>query len=436
MIHVLIVDDDKLVRKGLISVMPWQLFEMKVVGEAANGEKALQFLEQNDVHLLITDLSMPVMSGIELIRIARKRYPSLAIAVLTMHQDFEYIQEALRLGAIDYIAKVQLEKEQFEEVLARIYARIMDERLKKQEKLTVSDIYYVDAVFALVSLKDKPYLNKDAGEEMLMDWRTILNGQAMIWTGELDENKDSNKDSKGQFHEKLPLLPSGIHMTEWKLLNIKNTRGVLRSDLHRWIESYRQQSLFYECDGSEGYPLEKVVSELQVDYKQPDETTIDTIRQLLHSFQWIHEDHCFKELEVQLKEIRLAVPKLMQLLYGFTVDWNRLFRAIMQADATLPDHLLCWKEVDLWMRSFREKALKLLGNLGMNRDVSSSIMSAIKIVHDEYEMPLFAIDVAKRVNLSRSYFNECFKKVSGYSFNEYLRKVRIDKARDYLMQTM
>ena len=62
-------------------------------------------------------------------------------------------------------------------------------------------------------------------------------------------------------------------------------------------------------------------------------------------------------------------------------------------------------------------------------------MTAVKIVHDELEFPLFAIDVAKRVNLSRSYFYQCFKEIVGYSFNEYLRKVRIDKAREYLEQT-
>ena len=128
MIDVLIVDDDQLVRKGLMLAMPWDRFDMRIVGEAGNGEKALEFLSENHVDLLITDLAMPVMSGIELIRTTRKLYPDLPIAVLTLHQDFEYIQEALRLGAIDYIAKVQLEKERFEEVLGRIHDRIQADR--------------------------------------------------------------------------------------------------------------------------------------------------------------------------------------------------------------------------------------------------------------------------------------------------------------------
>ncbi|MGO4269761.1 response regulator, partial [Paenibacillus sp. TAF58] len=126
MIKVMIVDDDKLVRKGLISAMPWHDFDMEVVGEASNGEKALEFIAANAVDLLLTDLAMPVMSGIELLKIVRKQYPSIYTVVLTFHQDFEYIQEALRLGAIDYIAKVQLEKERFEEVLERIYKRITE----------------------------------------------------------------------------------------------------------------------------------------------------------------------------------------------------------------------------------------------------------------------------------------------------------------------
>lgn len=126
MIRVLVVDDDKLVRKGLISMMPWSRFGMEVVGEASNGEKALRFLEANDVELMLTDLGMPVLSGMELMRVVRGRFPELPVVVLTLHQDFEYIQEALRLGAIDYIAKVELEKEQLEDVLGRIAERIRD----------------------------------------------------------------------------------------------------------------------------------------------------------------------------------------------------------------------------------------------------------------------------------------------------------------------
>ncbi|SFD48903.1 two-component system, response regulator YesN [Paenibacillus catalpae] len=127
MMRVLIVDDDRLARTGLINLLPWKQFGLQVVGEANNGEKALEFLKSNEVELLITDLAMPVLSGIDLMRKVRELYPNMFIVVLSYHQDFELVQEALRLGAIDYIAKIQLEKAKLEEVLERITSRIQFE---------------------------------------------------------------------------------------------------------------------------------------------------------------------------------------------------------------------------------------------------------------------------------------------------------------------
>src|SRR5690606_31455891 len=107
MLNVLIVDDDNLVRQGLKLTIPWEKYNMQVIGDAKNGKKALEFLAEHTVHIMITDLAMPVMSGIDLLKVVSEHYPHIYSIVLTLHQDFEYIQEVLRMGAIDYIAKVQ-----------------------------------------------------------------------------------------------------------------------------------------------------------------------------------------------------------------------------------------------------------------------------------------------------------------------------------------
>ncbi|MCS7462102.1 response regulator [Paenibacillus doosanensis] len=126
MMKVLVVDDDHLVRKGFIFMMPWNDYGLEVVGEAGNGRKALEFLEHTQVDLLITDLAMPVMSGLDLMRAVKERYRDVAMVVLTFHQDFEFIQEALRLGALDYITKVELEHEHMGEVLKRIVGKMKE----------------------------------------------------------------------------------------------------------------------------------------------------------------------------------------------------------------------------------------------------------------------------------------------------------------------
>ncbi|OUS78099.1 hypothetical protein B1748_04865 [Paenibacillus sp. MY03] len=127
MIKTLIVDDESLVRKGLLVALPWTAFGFDIVGEAQNAEKALQFLSENAVDILFTDITMPGKSGLELMQEVREAYPHLSVVVLTCHQDFDYIQEALRLGAIDYIVKTQLESHDVNELLARIATRIRSE---------------------------------------------------------------------------------------------------------------------------------------------------------------------------------------------------------------------------------------------------------------------------------------------------------------------
>ncbi len=130
MLKVLVVDDDKFARRGIIAEMPWADFDMEVVGEASNGKQALEFMEGHAVDLLITDLAMPVMSGLDLMREVQRQYSHVWFLVLTFHQDFELIQEALRLGAIDYIAKTQIEQTRMEDVLARACERIVREQGK------------------------------------------------------------------------------------------------------------------------------------------------------------------------------------------------------------------------------------------------------------------------------------------------------------------
>lgn len=125
MIRTLIVDDEKYVRKGLIAVLPWDLFGFSVVGEANSVDKALEFISLNQVDLVVTDLTMPVKSGFDLMEELSRTNPEISVVVLTCHQDFSYIQDAMRLGAIDYIVKTQLEKEKMEEVLRRIANRVM-----------------------------------------------------------------------------------------------------------------------------------------------------------------------------------------------------------------------------------------------------------------------------------------------------------------------
>lgn len=120
MYRVLIVDDDKLARKGLISIVDWEKCGMQVVGDVSNGAIALEFLKTNPVDLVVVDLSMPVLSGLDFIRESKKLYEGIQYVVLSFHESFEYVQSALRLGALDYISKLRLDSEDCTGIFTRV----------------------------------------------------------------------------------------------------------------------------------------------------------------------------------------------------------------------------------------------------------------------------------------------------------------------------
>ena len=102
--RVLIVEDHTLLRAGLRALLS-QDAEIEIVGEADNGRDAIQLIGSLSPHLVLADLSMPGMNGIESIVDIKRRYPKVHVLVLTVHKTDEYIHESLRAGADGYILK-------------------------------------------------------------------------------------------------------------------------------------------------------------------------------------------------------------------------------------------------------------------------------------------------------------------------------------------
>lgn len=105
MYKAMLVDDDAIIREGLVNLIDWEMLNIEIVYAAASGTEALAYLQKHTVHLLITDVSMPEMTGIELISQAKKRYSYMKYIVISAYSDFAYVKEAARLGIENYILK-------------------------------------------------------------------------------------------------------------------------------------------------------------------------------------------------------------------------------------------------------------------------------------------------------------------------------------------
>jgi len=105
MLSVMLVDDEPLIRRGLKKLIDWQLHGFRIVGEADNGEEALELVAREETDIVVTDLKMPAMNGLELSEALKVRYPALKVIVLTGYDDFPYVQQSIRNGVADYLLK-------------------------------------------------------------------------------------------------------------------------------------------------------------------------------------------------------------------------------------------------------------------------------------------------------------------------------------------
>ena len=109
-IKVVIVDDHTIVRKGLVSLLDDEE-DIDVIGEAEDGHEAIRTVEKLNPDVVIMDIGMPSMNGLEAVRLLKKERPAIRILILTMHANEEYIIEALKSGACGYLIKKSAPRE-------------------------------------------------------------------------------------------------------------------------------------------------------------------------------------------------------------------------------------------------------------------------------------------------------------------------------------
>lgn len=102
---VLLVDDEELALAGLENGVNWEAVEVEKVYKASSMKSAMEAIQKHPVDIMVSDIEMPAGSGLELIRWVKEKYPEIICVFYTCHAEFSYCQDAIRLGAMDYILK-------------------------------------------------------------------------------------------------------------------------------------------------------------------------------------------------------------------------------------------------------------------------------------------------------------------------------------------
>ncbi len=132
MLKLLIAEDEDLLRRGLVSFVDWSAMGYEVAGEAPDGKEALALAEEVRPDVVLTDIRMPHMDGLELAEILQKRMPEVRVVIMSGYEEFDYARRALSAGVSEYILK-PLNMEQLAKVMKGVREELLARRTKEQE---------------------------------------------------------------------------------------------------------------------------------------------------------------------------------------------------------------------------------------------------------------------------------------------------------------
>lgn len=130
MYKIIVVDDELWFRQGIKGSIQWSMYDSEIVGEACDGEEALDVIERERPDIVFADVRMPVMDGLELASIIAKKYPDIRIIIVSGYEEFEYARKAMSLGVSYYLTK-PVEANQLIEVVNKVKEEICQKREDK-----------------------------------------------------------------------------------------------------------------------------------------------------------------------------------------------------------------------------------------------------------------------------------------------------------------
>ncbi|NLW03263.1 MAG: response regulator, partial [Clostridiaceae bacterium] len=131
MFKVFLVEDESVVREGIRKNIQWEQYGFHYTGDASDGELALPMIREIQPDLLITDIKMPFMDGLTLIKLVRNELPRTKIVIISGYDDFAYAQQAISMGVDQYLLKPII-KDKLVEILADLYEKMREERQQQE----------------------------------------------------------------------------------------------------------------------------------------------------------------------------------------------------------------------------------------------------------------------------------------------------------------
>ena len=464
MMRVLIVDDEKLEREGLKYLLSQENWENEIY-EAANGKQAMEVLRTKSVDLLLTDIKMPHMDGLELSGLAKKENESLRIIIFSGHNDFSFAQEAIRYGVSDYILK-PVNPDSFHEVIERAYQEIEKDRDKEDKELKEKNFLQQYFLQNYIYSGNKEIL-EDARELIdLTVWNTwhcamlLEMGKNFFDSDEEKFAEDLRKEFPGAFfylnlNGKQSLLLFADAYCDYQLVAnhiCTFMRKKYNAEVYLAVSSKFQgyenlpeimSQLEQQMEEKFYHPEKHIFSSEEDSLKMVSREVVDS-----RLMQMISEDISRKDTEQLWKHFNSLKNKYLDNVYYSAMYikfvFSNVIQELYQEHKFSEEHRL-EQEIDklynckdiVEILSMTENCIRDYESFvnESENDSRDEVFAVKNYIYTHYSEDLNLETLAEKVFLSSGYLSFIFKKETGMNLNRFIRVFRMEKAKEFLNTT-
>ena len=435
MYRVLIVDDEKMIRMGMKNAIDWKKLGVDDVFTAASGNEALKILKEEGPEIMVTDIQMTEMTGLELIKAARESVPELRVIVLTGFDNFEYARESLRLQVQDFFLKPIDEDDLFNAIEKQI------KELKEQENKEQNQARVWRSQGSVVQMRLEQCMRN------LVHTKADKEMQLYIL------QKDFQFDIKQKMS--LILLEQGMYTEQqndgkFRAMTVKNVCMSM-------VDSQNRGITFVDDDGT----IAIVCFE-----KDDDDSVLEhekkNIQDIIQTMGAQNKKKIFWEIYAELRNIMISnigtpdyVLKAFNTFTKATESYNLSPSAVRRCCFEIASSLIfSYMEESCEVEEGKLDALsKSLSSAGKEEaceitrmfieqliendeeDVHYTISNARHYIDEHLAEDISVSSIAESLYITPNYFSRLFKRITGEGCNEYIVRKRIEKAKSLLETT-
>ncbi|MGM0876206.1 MAG: response regulator transcription factor [Bacillota bacterium] len=490
MYKIILVDDDFLVLEFLTHMIPWRELGFSIVGSFQDGAQALEHVKSEMPDVIITDIGMPIMNGIELLRNIKELDSTCYSIILSCHDDFQYAQQALKLKTFDYLLKESMESDMMIDLLKSLKGKLdkekrTDFKKNQMESLIKENLIVLKSRFLHAVIEGKTMLWEQQGNELGLDLSFLKCSPVLCFIDRYEETKEAfisdellkfsidnivseilNKTGKSFsiFYKESMFFIFYPHESNMEIDQFQVMQKSL-SEIQNRLKDYLEISIS-TITGNDCKLTSELVKQLKMMINTSDQRfymkngSIGRMEQLNFSSENIFA--CYMEAMQELKSLIMqedvdglekSIQKwmsyieknryhpnvvrewIMKIVLEIKLKFNSLQNFESTFSVSVTDNLIANVETVYQLEEALKKSfMKLVQSMKYIKELPkrNEILKAQKYVLMNLDKKITLGDVAEYLHLNPSYFSRLYKQNTNENFIDFVTKSKMEKAKEII----